>query len=232
MLDLVCHKGWLLFYQTSNSAWGSTFCCRCVLHFTGTFHLPTAVFTSCSKAVFKKANGSAITPAVMHPKCIVIMGVSGCGKTTIGKILASKIGADFIEGDDFHSSENRNKMANGIPLTDEDRLPWLNKLSEVMRDAPAVVVMACSALKKKYRSVLKGNNEDGFAFIHLNVGRSELERRLRSRRCHFFNPKLLDSQIECLEVPSDEEGCHVVDANGPVEKVTSQIVSLLNEHYL
>lgn len=159
------------------------------------------------------------------------MGVSGSGKTTVGKILALKMGADFVEGDDFHSPENRNKMANGIPLTDEDRLPWLKKLSEITRSTPATVVMACSALKKKYRSILKGNNEKSFAFVYLNVSRSELERRLRSRRCHFFNPALLDSQLECLEVPSDEEGCYIIDADESVEKVISQIVSLLNEHY-
>lgn len=138
---------------------------------------------------------------------IVLMGVSGAGKTTVGLRLADMLGWEFFDGDVFHPSANIDKMAAGIPLTDEDRWPWLRALHDFIHErlmvgAPAIV--ACSALKAAYRDVLLDGN-DGAHLVYLKGSRALIQRRLEARTDHFFDPALLDSQFEALEEPDPEE---------------------------
>ncbi|HEX7085881.1 MAG TPA: gluconokinase [Vicinamibacterales bacterium] len=150
---------------------------------------------------------------------LVIMGVTGAGKTTVGERLAAELGWRFHDADDFHPPENKAKMNAGIPLTDEDRWPWLRALRDVIEQAladGAHAVVTCSALKQAYRDVLAGGL-DGVTFVHLTGDPEILARRLASRRGHFMNPALLDSQIATLEPP---EGALEIDvALTPEEQV-------------
>ena len=137
---------------------------------------------------------------------IIICGVSGVGKTTIGRLLAHELKWEFYDADDFHSVENIAKMKNGVPLTDEDRQPWLGKLRDVIEQclvAGKNAVLACSALKKAYRDYLRVN--DGVTFVFLRGSRRKISEQLQDRHGHFMNPALLDSQFEDLEEPQPSE---------------------------
>ncbi|HWY22598.1 MAG TPA: gluconokinase [Candidatus Acidoferrum sp.] len=135
---------------------------------------------------------------------ILLMGVSGAGKTTVGQLLASELGWDFVDGDDYHPAENVEKMRNGIPLTDADRAPWLEKLRALIASWMAArenAILACSALKRAYREALNVGPEVQMVFL---TGTTQLFRdRLRSRRGHFMTEGMLDSQLEALEEPDD-----------------------------
>ena len=143
---------------------------------------------------------------IMVPKTWVVMGVSGCGKSFIGELLAEALGGVFADADDFHPPANIEKMANGIPLIDADRWPWLDRLREEIvshRNSPAVYVLACSALKQSYRDRLMGDDSpEIFNFVYLK-GTKELIRQRMEQRDHFMPPALLDSQFETLEEPQD-----------------------------
>lgn len=131
-------------------------------------------------------------------KPLVLMGVSGSGKTTVGQLLASEVGARFYDGDDFHSPENVRKMSSGIPLTDEDRQGWLESLGALIREAETPTIIACSALKKSYRRMLKGAD-----FVFLTGSPGLLNERINQREGHYMPPGLLQSQLETLEPPTD-----------------------------
>ena len=135
-------------------------------------------------------------------KIIIIMGVSGCGKTTLGKALADFLKHSFLEGDAFHSKENIEKMERGTPLNDHDRIPWLVKLNkEILASEKTGVVVACSALKEKYRSSLsKGIILEKILWVYLYSDLNTLKKRLE-KRAHFMPASLLESQLEILEVP-------------------------------
>ncbi len=138
---------------------------------------------------------------------IVLMGVSGAGKTTVGIQLADALAWEFFDGDAFHPADNIDKMAEGIPLTDEDRWPWLRALHDFIHErlmvgAPAVV--ACSALKEAYRDVLLDGN-DGAHLVYLKGSYALIRRRLEARTGHFFDADLLDSQFDALEEPDPDE---------------------------
>ena len=137
---------------------------------------------------------------------IIICGVSGVGKTTIGQLLAQELGWEFHDADDFHSVANIAKMEGGIPLTDEDRQPWLDKLRDLIEQCLAAgknAVLACSALKKAYRDCLRVN--DGVKFVFLRGNRRKISEQLQHRHEHCMNPVLLDSQFEGLEEPQPSE---------------------------
>lgn len=144
-------------------------------------------------------------PAAPNPLVLIFMGVSGCGKTTVGKLFAKKAGAIFIEGDEFHPAENVEKMRRGIPLTDQDRTEWLGTLRQIITrslNQGTLTVMTCSALKAAYRDRL----QDGDArvqFVYLTGPRALLEQRLKARKNHYMPPTLLDSQLTTLEPPAD-----------------------------
>ncbi len=137
-------------------------------------------------------------------KIIIIMGVAGCGKSTIGSMLAHELGWDFYDADDFHSESNRIKMAKNIPLTDEDRAGWLDSLrsligQNIQNGKP--IVLACSALKKSYRDILMINEQ--VEFIYLRGTYEQIEARLLQRSGHFMSAKMLASQFDILEEPQD-----------------------------
>jgi len=154
--------------------------------------------------------------------CWVTMGVSGCGKSVVGKLLAEDVGFDYIEGDDAHSASNIEKMAAGTPLNDADRVDWLMTLHSKIRRAREQgigLVLSCSALKRKYRDLLRTANPN-IEFIHLNGDRDLIASRLKVRRDHFMPLSLLDSQIADLEpLQSDEKGVMLDIRKSPVRLV-------------
>ncbi|WP_232090669.1 gluconokinase [Billgrantia diversa] len=147
---------------------------------------------------------------------IVVMGVSGSGKSHIGALLASRLGVAFIDGDDYHSPANVDKMANGIPLDDDDRREWLETLAGLIGDhrrRDASLVLACSALKQRYRELLRRGDSE-LAFLFLEGRRDELRQRLAAREEHFFRGEaMLDSQLRDLEPPGEAEAvvCSISD---------------------
>jgi gluconokinase len=154
---------------------------------------------------------------------LVLMGVSGSGKSTVGKILARELGWTFVEADDFHPAANIEKMRRGIPLEDADRRPWLEALRHRLMEAGQRgenIVLACSALKHAYQHYLAQYAPESVHYVYL-VGSEELIRRRLARRTgHFMNPKLLHSQFETLEAP---EGAVEVDITPPPEAVATAI---------
>jgi carbohydrate kinase (thermoresistant glucokinase family) len=153
------------------------------------------------------------------------MGVSGSGKTTIGQKLAEALHCPFYDADDFHPSANKEKMARGEALTDQDREPWLLKLSEEMekwdRQGP-YAVLACSALKQKYRDLLA--RKVPVRWVYLKGNREVIQKRLEARKGHFFNPALLDSQFSDLEEPLD---AIVVNIGKGMDEIVQGIVKEL-----
>jgi gluconokinase len=154
---------------------------------------------------------------------LVLMGVSGTGKTTIGKLLAAELGWAFVEGDDYHPIENVNKMNAGIPLTDEDRWPWLQALRKRVAEAckrGENVVLACSALKHDYREYLERHDPECVHYVFLHGSKEQIRSRLTARTGHFMDPALLDSQFQTLEPP---EGALQVDVAPTPEVITAEI---------
>ena len=167
--------------------------------------------------------GSAPAPLV------VVLGVSGSGKTTIGAVIAGRLGVPFADADSLHSAANIAKMAAGIPLDDDDRGPWLRSVgSELARAAVAGtgLVMACSALKLSYREAIRAE-APGVLFVHLDGTREVLARRLKARSGHFMPLSLLDSQLATLEPLDAAEHGVVVDIEGPPERVAADAVAQL-----
>lgn len=140
----------------------------------------------------------------MADEILVVMGVSGSGKSTVAKLLAEEVGGAFLEGDEFHPEENLRKMKKGIPLTDLDRAPWLEALSQAIAELPqGRQVVSCSALKKAYRDVLRAGGRGRIRFIYLRGERPLLLERIKGRRGHFMPADLLDSQLADLEPPKE-----------------------------
>ncbi len=158
---------------------------------------------------------------------IVVMGVSGPGKSTLGAQVASRLDWDFVEGDRHHPLTNIERMAAGYPLTDADRAPWLASLAVVLASSDAAArpcVLTCSALRRAYRDTLRsGGGRVGF--VHLHGERSLLEQRLNARRNHFFEPDLLGSQLATLEPLAGEEDGIVVDIALSLDVQTDQVLS-------
>jgi gluconokinase len=137
---------------------------------------------------------------------VVVMGVSGSGKSTVGKILASKLGWTFVEGDDFHPPANVEKMRKGIPLDDNDRWPWLDAIHRRLEEASKRgenVVLACSALKHSYQHYLTHFTPESIRYVYLSGSEELIRQRLSQRTGHFMNPGLLHSQFETLEPPDE-----------------------------
>ena len=163
------------------------------------------------------------------PRIAVIMGVSGSGKTTIGRALARRLGWLFLEGDALHPPENIAKMKAGHPLDDEDRAPWLAAVAariDQWRDDGKCGVVACSALKRRYRDIIIGGRAD-VRLIYLEGSRALIGERLAQRHDHFMPASLLDSQFAALEPPAAEEDAITVSVDAPVDTMAAQLAAAL-----
>jgi carbohydrate kinase (thermoresistant glucokinase family) len=158
------------------------------------------------------------------PLRIVIMGVSGVGKTTVGERLAQRLGVQFVDADSLHSAAAIAKMSTGTPLTDRDREPWLERVGAVLAGSTTGVAVACSALKRSYRNAIR-MHAPGTLFICLSASRAVIARRHAERAGHFMPPVLLNSQLDTLEpLMSDELGA-VLDSDMPVQAIVDQAVA-------
>nr|WP_239437092.1 gluconokinase [Arthrobacter alpinus] len=167
----------------------------------------------------------AAPSAVQH---IVVMGVSGCGKTTIGALVAHELGLPFTDGDSLHPVENIAKMAAGTPLNDDDRAPWLDIVGQELAASANGLVVACSALKRSYRDAIRAQ-APGAVFLHLDGTREVLSSRLEGRSGHFMPSTLLDSQLATLEPLEAEEAAVVIDISAPVPALVSDAVVRLQQ---
>lgn len=157
---------------------------------------------------------------------LVIMGVTGSGKTTVGQMLAEKLGWEFYDADHFHPEENIEKMTNGIPLDDNDRVPWLKALATLISSSESQgqsLVLACSALKNTYRNMIRDASKS-VTFIFLKGDQNLIGDRLNARKNHYMNPALLPSQFAALEVPSEDEAVHI-DINPEPVAIVEDIIS-------
>ncbi|MDQ7970919.1 MAG: gluconokinase [Rhodocyclaceae bacterium] len=157
------------------------------------------------------------------PRWLVIMGVSGCGKSSLGQALAADLGLPLIEGDDFHPEANIRKMRSGTPLTDADRAGWLARLGEELAARPGGAVLTCSALKRSYRELLRAA-VPGLRFVFMQIGRDEAVARVQAREAvHIFPASLVDSQFQTLESPMGEAGVVTVQATAPLAESVAQV---------
>jgi gluconokinase len=157
---------------------------------------------------------------------VILMGVTGCGKTTVGTMLAEACGWDFHDADDYHPPQNVAKMRSGTPLTDEDRRPWLDRLNALLLDDARrgrSTVLACSALKQAYRErLVRGCT--AARFVHLDADRELIRDRLHARKGHYMNPALVDSQFATLEAPQDALRLDAADTpDALVQRIRSQL---------
>ena len=156
---------------------------------------------------------------------IIIMGVSGAGKTTIGQLLAQELGWNFYDADDFHSAANKDKMSRGVALTDEDRADWLMSLRQLLNQCIATsrsVVLACSALKQEYRNVLRVNDE--VHFVYLQGSYQQIKARMKEGKDHYMKPEMLASQFVLLEEPNDA-------LKADTSKTPNEIVALIRKEW-
>ena len=153
---------------------------------------------------------------------LILMGVSGSGKTAVGLELSKALKLPFYDADDFHSKENKEKMSHGIPLTDADRLPWLQTLATLLNEK-GPLILGCSALKKSYRKIL--NVSPDIRFIYLKGSYELIHDRLKERHGHFFDPHLLKSQFADLEEPKD---AMIVDITLPIPELVKAILNVMN----
>ena len=163
----------------------------------------------------------------MHTGLYVVMGVCGSGKSLIGAALARELGVEFVEGDALHPPDNVKRMTAGIPLTDEDRHGWLLAISTRLREARRAgtgLVISCSALKRKYRDLLRSAGDADVRFVHLAGDRALIADRLANRRGHFMPTSLLDSQLAALEEPSADEGAWTCDIRETPESIVAGLV--------
>jgi len=163
---------------------------------------------------------------------IVIMGVAGCGKSSLGSRVAAGLGLPLIEGDDFHSVQSRDKMRQGIALTDADRDGWLGTLCQQLLAHQGGVVMTCSALKKGYRASSRGACP-GLRFVFLEISQTEAQNRVQARaQSHFFSTNLVASQFATLEVPTGEPGVLTLDATCPLDQLQAQVTRWVTQKEL
>jgi gluconokinase len=154
---------------------------------------------------------------------IVVMGVAGCGKSSLAQAVAVAEGLPLIEGDDHHSAQNKQRMSQGIALNDADRQGWLATLSKLLQQQPNGVVLTCSALKRPYREQLRAASP-GLRFVFIDIGRAAALERVAARAgSHFFSSSLVDSQFATLEPPLGEAGVLHVDATLPVSCLQQQV---------
>ncbi|MEW6145825.1 MAG: gluconokinase [Thermodesulfobacteriota bacterium] len=155
---------------------------------------------------------------------LIVMGVAGAGKTTVGKLLAEKLGWEFYDADDFHPESNVEKMRQGLSLTDDDRRPWLEELRRIIDGQPGPAVIACSALKQSYRDYLSDGNKE-VTFVYLKGSDELIRRRLEGREGHFADARILGDQLQTLEEP---ENVLTESADREPESIAEDIIGKLN----
>ena len=166
-------------------------------------------------------------PSIPATTSIVVMGVSGSGKTSAAREITRQLGWEYIEGDDLHPAANVAKMAAGHPLDDEDRWPWLRRIAEVIGEHEAAgtsIVVTCSALKRVYRDLLREGHPSVW-FAHVDVPREVLAQRLAARQGHYMPPSLLASQLATLEPLGADEPGDVIAGNGPLDQTVAELLS-------
>jgi len=159
---------------------------------------------------------------------MVIMGVAGSGKTSVGEALAARLGIIYRDGDTLHPPANVAKMRAGIPLTDDDRWPWLERVAHELRAADEPVAIGCSALKRRYRDFILHETGAPVLFVYLSGPRELIESRMHARTGHFMPTSLLDSQFATLEEPQSDENAVVIDIEGPMDDVVNRIVAAIH----
>src|SRR6266404_2669446 len=161
------------------------------------------------------------------PKAVILMGVAGSGKTAVGKGVAARLNWLFLDADDFHPAANIEKMKHGIPLNDQDRIPWLRALRDELRRLLAEgrsVILACSALKESYRKLLS-DDVAPMSFVLLDVDQETIRERLQHRSAHFFPKELMNSQFAALEKPKD---AIIIDARKSLDEVIDRVVKVVS----
>ena len=181
----------------------------------------------------KNATVSGSTLSLQTMNVMVFMGVSGCGKSTLAVAVAQALGCTMLEGDEFHPDTNQDKMAQGIALTDQDRVGWLATLGEQLHTQqvanPHGVVLSCSALKKSYRDTLRSYVPE-LLFVYLEISHATSLARVAARAsAHFFPATLVDNQFATLESPSAEAGVLTVDATQDLPTLVAQVLAWLNQ---
>jgi gluconokinase len=174
---------------------------------------------------------AALAHTVTKPIIVVVMGVSGSGKSTVAALLAAALGCQFQEGDDLHPPENVEKMRTGIPLTDADRMPWLRKIAadiDGWRARGECGVLTCSALKRSYRDIIIGDRRD-VVLVYLKGSRELIHQRMIARHGHFMPVALLDSQFATLEEPTPDEHPIIEDVEGKPADIAHEIVCRLED---
>ncbi len=161
------------------------------------------------------------------PRLMVVMGVCGCGKSSVASRLANHFGAAHLEGDDYHPPENVARMRGGGELTDAHRWPWLLAFSSALASSQGMAIGSCSALKRAYRDYIRQISGEAVLFIHLDGNRELISQRMQTRQGHFMPVSLLDSQLALLEIPSDDELAISVDISGSEQQVVALILEKL-----
>lgn len=153
---------------------------------------------------------------------IVVMGVSGCGKSSVGAALADAIGGVYLDGDDFHPEANVTKMAEGLALTDADRAPWLAQVAKTLHEAPPPIVIGCSALRRRYRDVLRDGRT--VHFVYLQGAPEVIRQRMSERQGHYMPLSLLESQFAALEPPEPDENAIAVDIDQTIDQIVATVL--------
>ncbi len=164
-------------------------------------------------------------------RIIIAMGVSSSGKSTVGKAIGRRLHVPFLDGDGYHPAANKEKMRAGIPLTDEDRWPWLETLALALKEAAGqkgAAVGACSALKRSYRDFLTAKAGEPILFVFLQGSKEVIGKRIAARQHEYMPASLLDSQFATLEVPTPDENVITVSVEDPVETITTKVVKTLD----
>jgi gluconokinase len=159
----------------------------------------------------------------------IVMGVSGCGKTSVGEGLSQSTGTRFIDGDALHPKANVDKMSAGNPLTDEDRWPWLEAIGREFANSPEPLIIGCSALKRSYRDRIRHHAGAKVTFIYLTGTREIISKRMQARKDHFMPPTLLDSQFAALEPPATDENSISIDIDQPLEAIIARAAHHLSQ---
>jgi gluconokinase len=158
------------------------------------------------------------------------MGVAGSGKSAVGAALAARLGAAYVDGDDLHPRQNIEKMSRGEPLTDEDRWPWLALVGRRLAEPDGILIVGCSALKRRYRDLIRKEAHAPVTFVHLSGSKELIAARVATRTGHFMPASLLDSQFAALEPPGDDEDAITVDIDKPLEHIVEVIVASLPQN--